>query len=142
LRGALGGRDAGPAPKRRGWGRDGRALARARRLRVDAEKGAEMARVFLAVMLAWLALPAAGQDVIPGTEADCIDAGGRWDRGGLARQFLCFLPTPDAGEACETADDCTGYCLAETLTCSTETPMFDCFAVRDLDAAVVTLCVD
>lgn len=89
--------------------------------------------------------PAAGQTlegVVPETEAACVDAGGRWERGGLAGRLLCVLPTPDAGKACTTAEDCTGFCLAQTGTCSTESPMFGCFAIVDLDGAAVTICID
>jgi len=111
-----------------------------------------MSRMILTILLAGLALtgfvltgPARAQtldDVVPETEAACLDAGGRWDRGGLAGQLLCFLPTPDAGKACTVAEDCSGFCLAETGTCSTETPLFGCVAIFDLDGAEVTLCID
>ena len=79
---------------------------------------------------------------VPETEAACRDAGGRWERGGLAGQLLCFLPTPDAGKACTSAEDCTGFCLAETGACSPETPLFGCFALLDLDGSEVTICID
>lgn len=82
------------------------------------------------------------QDEAPMTEAACLEASGRWERAGLAWQPQCILPTPDAGEACETAADCTGYCLADTRTCSAETPLFGCIPMLDLDGAAVTLCID
>lgn len=109
-----------------------------------------MLRTTLAAILIGIAFNASAQDAapvtatdtVPETEAACVDAAGRWERAGLARQFLCILPTPDAGQACDTADDCTGFCLAETGTCSVEAPIFGCFDVKDLDGAALTLCVD
>lgn len=54
----------------------------------------------------------------------------------------CAKPTPDAGNACTKASDCAGACLAETMTCSTMTPMFGCYAVVMEDGQKVGLCVD
>lgn len=106
-----------------------------------------MSRKIVTMMLACVALlgPARAQtadDAVPETEAACVEAGGRWERGGVTGQLLCFLPTPDAGKACTTAEECSGFCLAETMTCSAETPMFGCFAIIDLDGAEVTICID
>lgn len=106
-----------------------------------------MIRMTLTILLAGLVFtgPARAQaldEAVPETETGCLEAGGRWDRGGLAGQFLCFLPSPDAGKACTTAEDCSGFCLVETGTCSPETPLFGCFAIRELDGAEVTLCID
>lgn len=106
-----------------------------------------MRKMIPMILLAGLVLtgPALGQETqapVPETDASCRDAGGRWERGGLAGRFLCFLPTPDAGRACTTAQDCSGFCLAETGTCSTESPMFGCIAIFDLDGAEVTICID
>lgn len=110
-----------------------------------------MSGKFLAIPLACISLmgpligPVQAQTAdaaAPESEAACGDAGGRWQRGGLAGQYLCVLPTPDAGAACTAAEDCSGFCLAETKTCSIETPMFGCFAIVDLDGAEVTICID
>ncbi len=106
-----------------------------------------MRRLFLSILLAGLAVPgliqAQTSDLeVPESEAACVEAGGRWARGGIAGLPLCFLPTPDAGKACTTAEDCTGFCLAETGTCSAESPLFGCFALFDLDGAEVTICID
>ncbi len=78
----------------------------------------------------------------PKTEAACREAGGRWAAGGMRHRHLCFLPTPDAGKSCTAAGDCTGVCLAETGTCSAETPRFGCFAIFASDGARRTICVD
>lgn len=110
--------------------------------------------VFTTVVSLFIAAGAASGPVLaqevggppPETEGACGEAGGRWDRGGLGGQYTCFVPTPDAGKACQAAEDCSGFCLvetgAETGTCSPETPMFGCFAYVDLDGAEVTLCID
>ncbi|MCB1358492.1 MAG: hypothetical protein KDK53_19045 [Maritimibacter sp.] len=117
--------------------------------------GRSAGRSILSILMAFGLLcgpalnPGLAQDTagtVPETEGACLDAGGRWERGGLGGQLLCFLPTPDAGQACSAADDCSGFCLVEsgteTGTCSAETPMFGCFSYVDLDGAEVTLCID
>jgi len=106
-----------------------------------------MGRRILSTLMALVVLTGAAwaqgtEAPVPETEGACLDAGGRWERGGLGGRLLCFLPTPDAGKACTTADDCTGFCLAETGSCSAETPMFGCFTIVDLDGAEPTLCID
>lgn len=105
-----------------------------------------MRRLILSVVLAAVGVPAVSQTepdfTPPETEAACLDAGGRWALGGLSGRPLCFLPTPDAGQACTTGADCTGFCLAETRTCTEVTPYFGCFGMIDLDGYEATLCVD
>ncbi len=101
-----------------------------------------MRRLILGVLLAGLAMPGLAQTEPPETEAACLEAGGRWAIGGLAGGSLCFLPTPDAGQACTKAEDCSGFCLAETGACSPETPLFGCFALLDLDGAEMSICID
>lgn len=107
-----------------------------------------MGRAILTAVLAGLVLGAcaegtgAGTDALPGTEADCAAAGGRWGAGGILGHEMCVLTTPDAGAACATSDDCTGFCLAETRSCSAVTPMFGCFALIEADGAEVAMCID
>ena len=106
-----------------------------------------MRQFILGAVLAALAGPVLAQAgpveaEVPETEAACLDAGGRWAVGGLQQRPLCFMPTADAGKACTAAEDCTGFCLAETRTCSSEMPMFGCFALLYLDGAEVTICID
>lgn len=79
---------------------------------------------------------------VPVDEVACVAAGGRWSPGGLSPRPVCFLPTPDAGQACSAAGDCSGFCLAESRSCSPEQPRFGCFAILDEHGAEVTLCVD
>lgn len=54
----------------------------------------------------------------------------------------CAKPTPDAGLACTKASDCSGTCMAETMTCSDITPLFGCHQVVMEDGQQVGLCVD
>lgn len=74
--------------------------------------------------------------------AECEAAGGSVGRGGLLPDEICYKPTPDAGKACKTADDCSGFCLAETMTCSKVTPQFGCFDFIDAAGAKQSICVD
>lgn len=78
----------------------------------------------------------------PATKAACEAAGGHWGPGGIDGRALCVHPTPDAGAACTTSEDCSGFCLAETRSCSAVTPLFGCVAMLAADGAQVTLCLD
>jgi hypothetical protein len=77
-------------------------------------------------------------DPVPEAQLDCP--------GGTVVQGLagptCAKPTPDAGKACTKPSDCTGACMAETMTCSDITPMFGCYEVVMEDGQKVGLCVD
>ncbi|CUH85926.1 hypothetical protein [Thalassovita mediterranea] len=78
----------------------------------------------------------------PAARATCQAQGGTYQIGGLARQYVCFRPQPDAGQACRTENDCTGFCLAETKQCSAQTPIFGCFDLLDADGRQQTICID
>ena len=54
----------------------------------------------------------------------------------------CAKPTPDAGKVCTKASDCTGHCMADTMTCSTVTPQLGCFEMLTEEGDKVGLCVD
>ena len=72
----------------------------------------------------------------------CLAEGGTAGRGGLVPNEVCFRPTPDAGKACTKASDCSGLCMADTMTCSKVTPQFGCFEMMTEDGQKVGLCVD
>jgi hypothetical protein len=55
---------------------------------------------------------------------------------------LCGVPNPDAGQACRTANDCSGHCLAETMSCSPVDPKIGCFDIVTDDGKITGLCVD
>ena len=93
------------------------------------------AAAILALCLA--ALPAMAE-----TEATCIAQGGTWGAAGLMPDPICILPTPDAGQACDSGDDCASLCLAETRQCAPTTPFFGCHATLQPDGTEVTLCID
>lgn len=77
-------------------------------------------------------------DPVSGAQLDCP--------GGTVVQGMagptCAKPTPDAGKACTKASDCSGACMAETMTCSTVTPLFGCFETVMEDGQKIGLCVD
>lgn len=74
--------------------------------------------------------------------ADCLDHGGSVVMGGLATAEICLRPTQDAGKACTKASDCSGACMADTMTCSKVTPLFGCYEVMMEDGQKAGLCVD
>ncbi len=71
----------------------------------------------------------------------CVKEGGRGIIGG-AGQPSCEKKTPDAGKSCSKESDCEGFCLAETKTCSSQSPFFGCHEVLTEEGQVVTVCVD
>ena len=90
--------------------------------------------------------PVTGADSFdPGREArlqaDCVAEGGRWGRGG-AGGALCYRDTPDANRPCDSADDCTGLCLARSGTCAPVTPFLGCHEILTAAGARATLCVE
>lgn len=86
--------------------------------------------------------PGAAGGLTQAERADCLDHGGAVGMGGLARAKICLRPTPDAGKACQRASDCSGACMADTLSCSKVTPQFGCYQVVMEDGQKVGLCVD
>jgi hypothetical protein len=78
----------------------------------------------------------------PATPATCTAAGGTWDKGGMMGRFLCFLPEPDAGQSCRKAQDCSGFCMADSGTCSVISPQFGCFEFLDDAGQRIGLCLD
>jgi hypothetical protein len=106
----------------------------------------------LAAALALVGLAACQPDVSPvapqgpgltqAEQADCRDHGGSLGRGGLIGGEVCFKPTPDAGKSCDKASDCSGSCMADTRTCSKQTPQFGCFEFLDDQGQKVGLCID
>ena len=72
----------------------------------------------------------------------CETAGGRMGLGGTAQLETCFRPEPDAGKSCTRAGDCSGMCLADTKTCSAESPVFGCFSFMNETGQPQEICVD
>lgn len=72
----------------------------------------------------------------------CLAEGGTVGRGGLLPDEVCFRPLADGGKACTKQGDCSGQCLAETMTCSKVTPMFGCYGFIDEQGRRADICVD
>lgn len=70
----------------------------------------------------------------------CAQQGGQTVQG--LNGPACAKPTPDAGKSCNKPSDCTGYCMAQTMTCSAQTPQFGCFDIVIEGGNTIGLCVD
>jgi len=87
-------------------------------------------------------------DNIPKDAIACEQAGGSWGPGGLLGAVGCVLTYPDAGEVCESSDDCLGTCLVanasqETGTCKKTTSPFGChLTIENARAGLGILCAD
>ena len=78
----------------------------------------------------------------PEDRAACEAKGGDYQRAGIAANFYCILPTPDAGKACRRGTDCnSGMCLAESRTCPVQGPLFGCYEILE-GGEVLTMCID
>ncbi len=80
-------------------------------------------------------LPALGQQ-----DQTCQSQGGQPVVGGFG-QFVCQMPTPDAGADCTSSADCTGHCLADGQVCTPSMPYFGCYDTYE-NGQIATLCVD
>lgn len=80
-------------------------------------------------------------DLATRAETACLEKGGTWGRGGKAG-FVCYERTRDAGQSCDSADDCEGLCLARSNSCSPITPLFGCHEVITSLGGRATLCID
>jgi hypothetical protein len=71
----------------------------------------------------------------------CTREGGRMvpGPGGFGR--VCITPTPDAGKACRSDDDCSGHCLARGNVCAPITPLMGCHDIWLSSGQRVTQCI-
>lgn len=81
-----------------------------------------------------------------GAQQACHAQGGRYERGGMSGEMVCYRPTPDAGRICQTAGDCEGLCLSESGEgagmCSSERPLFGCHGILGEQGEPVVICID
>lgn len=82
--------------------------------------------------------PTSGID--PEMQAECEAQGGQVVVGMAGP--TCGLPQPDAGKACTSSEDCEGFCLAESRSCSPITPFFGCHELYEGGGDSVTICID
>lgn len=86
--------------------------------------------------------PPAGAALTEAERVDCLEHGGKLGRGGMLGNEICYRATPDAGKSCKKASDCSGACMADTMSCSKLSPQFGCFEMMTDDGQKVGLCVD
>ncbi|MEO0990928.1 MAG: hypothetical protein AAFX00_08275 [Pseudomonadota bacterium] len=86
--------------------------------------------------------PPIGQGLVASQVAACEQQGGRFGAGGRPNTQVCYVPEPDANKRCESADECSGYCLARSGTCTPVTPIFGCIEVFTSRGERVERCLD
>ncbi|RMF37603.1 MAG: hypothetical protein D6754_09070 [Alphaproteobacteria bacterium] len=72
----------------------------------------------------------------------CASQNGRWGLHGLSGEPSCVLPAPDAGRACTRPADCLGGCLADSLTCAPEIPLFGCHNLVQPNGRPAEICAN
>ncbi|MEM8630566.1 MAG: hypothetical protein AAGF74_04970 [Pseudomonadota bacterium] len=86
--------------------------------------------------------PVIGANQVDSARAACEAGGGRFGAGGLPNTQVCYTPFPDANEPCESADDCQGFCLARSRSCSPVEPVFGCIETLTSRGAESTVCFE
>ncbi len=82
-----------------------------------------------------------GADELVKQETACLEAGGRWARGGILGLQQCFPNYSDGGKSCNRESDCQGMCLAETRTCA-KTFRFGCISYLNDNGTREDICID
>lgn len=75
-------------------------------------------------------------------EAACLKKGNLWIRAGKSIAYTCVKITKDSGKQCTKGTDCSGSCLARSMTCAPYDPLFGCNEILQDDGVRVTLCID
>jgi len=74
--------------------------------------------------------------------SQCEAAGGMVMIAGLSGAEFCATRSPQAGQRCERASDCSSRCNADTRTCETYNSAFGCHSFLNQDGERVDICVD
>lgn len=101
------------------------------------------------LLLAACVLPQAGKDRLPPVgeqymdqvHADCIRKGGEFVPG-RSGGFLCMSVPRDAGNSCNSANDCESECLARSRTCAPVKPLLGCNDILTGSGVAVRQCVE
>ena len=75
-------------------------------------------------------------------EAACVRKKGMWVKAGKSGLMACVKITRDSGKMCRSGKDCSGECLARSLTCAPYSPLFGCNEIVQDDGVRTTLCLD
>ncbi len=81
-------------------------------------------------------------DIMAERRAACERSGGRWGPAGNKTIFVCFRNLPDANQTCSNENDCQGFCLARSRTCSPIEPFYGCHQVLSRGGLPQTVCVE
>lgn len=81
-------------------------------------------------------------DILAVERKACERRGGNWALTPGKNAFACFLQTRDANKRCDSADDCSGLCLARSRTCAPVDPLFGCHEILTSEGVRQTLCVE
>ena len=100
-----------------------------------------LAPAALALMLASCA-PSGPDTLSPAEAAVCEARGGYVGVAGISAAEFCAEPTPDAGQSCSRANQCSAYCDGDTRSCATHSNPFGCYSYLDETGQPVHICVD
>jgi len=81
------------------------------------------------------------EQVLAQQKAECLEAGGRWGRGGILALEQCFPTYSDGGKSCNRESDCQGMCMADTRTCA-QSFSYGCLSYLNDDGKAEEICID
>lgn len=81
------------------------------------------------------------EQVLAQQKVECLEAGGRWGRGGILALQQCFPNYSDGGKSCNRDSDCQGMCMADTRSCS-QTFSYGCLSYLNDEGKVEEICID
>ena len=81
-------------------------------------------------------------DLLGEQKVACENKGGRWGAAANKTSFVCYVTLPDANQTCQTGNDCTGFCLARSRTCSPIQPFYGCHEVLSRGGLPQTICIE
>jgi len=81
-------------------------------------------------------------ELSPAERAACEAEGGLVAIAGFSANEFCAERLIDGGQSCMRSSECSGYCEAQTRTCSTHNNPFGCYSYLDEDGQAVEICVD
>ncbi len=81
------------------------------------------------------------EQVLAQQKVECLEAGGRWGRGGILALQQCFPNYSDGGKSCNRDSDCQGMCMADTRSCS-QTFSYGCLSYLNDEGKAEEICID
>lgn len=88
------------------------------------------------------AAPLVAEELKTAAQKACEKKGNFWGKAGKSGASACMQRMKDAGKRCVNGTQCSGECLARSMTCSPYKPLFGCNEILQDNGVRMTLCID